>query len=213
MERVFVDERDEAYHQGHRPVAANDIRISTVLQKHVEQLIAKLPVSNVSQHAGQRRVPWLIDTGSSALTSNSSWQYCRDTIKAVWYKLDESNSAQCVACPIYSTAAAPRACDRRNLHPNRSRSRILLPQERSARWARAMACCQGSRLHWSALEGRDREEAWRSVVCLRLISCPKETGREERSFAASLFARWFALRKRPATRRSECHAKRPSFEN
>ena len=56
VEGVPVDEGDEADHQGDASVPPLDVGVSALLEQHVEEVVAKLPVRDVAQHGGQGRV-------------------------------------------------------------------------------------------------------------------------------------------------------------
>lgn len=47
MKRIFVDQWNKTDHQRNRAIATDNIWVASVLQQHVEQLVAKLPVSDM----------------------------------------------------------------------------------------------------------------------------------------------------------------------
>ncbi len=69
VQRVLVNERHQADHERHGAVAADHVGVAAVLQQHVQQLVAELPVAHVAQHARQRRVARLVDRRSRTLRS------------------------------------------------------------------------------------------------------------------------------------------------
>ena len=72
VERILVDEWHQADHKRNRSVTTDHVGVSAVLQQHVQQLVAKLPVAYVAQDARQCRVTRLVDRWSRTLSAKMS---------------------------------------------------------------------------------------------------------------------------------------------
>ena len=63
VERILVDQRDEANHERDTAVSPLYVGVASLHQEDVEEVVPELPVRHVSEHAGQGAVPRLVDAG------------------------------------------------------------------------------------------------------------------------------------------------------